>query len=65
MPTVKLDKSQRRAVQLAVLSGVPGPKVAREHGIGAQRVYDLRDEAIREAAEELAHWRRVAELVAD
>ena len=63
MPTVKLTKSQRRAVQLAVLSGIPGPRVAREHGIGTQRVYDLRDEAIREAEEELDHWLRVRELI--
>ena len=38
-------------------------RIARRTGTSRQNVYKLVDEAKRDAAEELAYWTRVAELL--
>ncbi len=60
---VALTREQRRAVQLAVLSGEDALEIANRYGISRQRVYSLRDEAKETAEEELEHWRRVTQML--
>ncbi len=63
-PRTALTREQRRAVQLAVLSGEDALEIANRYGISRQRVYSLRDEARELAEGEFTHWRRVNELLA-
>jgi DNA-directed RNA polymerase specialized sigma subunit len=64
MPTVKLTREDEKAVVLAALSrDGTQEEIARRFGVSQSRVQQLAKRARENAALELAHWRRVAELV--
>ena len=58
-----LPAADRRRIVLMALGGASPTEIARRTGTSRQNVYKLVDEEKREAAEELAYWTRVAELL--
>ena len=63
MPSRSVSEETRRAVVEAALSGVPPTEVAEEHEVTRQYVHRHAEKAKKNAEAELAHWRRVADLV--